>query len=82
MAVASSPGFLLEVAALKTKLVQNERVQCESGCAIILALEGFAIWSTFPIVRDYLSGCSASSYHEARRIKNQFQSIDILQPPS
>jgi len=49
-----------------------KRVQDESGCTIILALKGFAMWSAFPIVREYLSGCSASSYNEARLAHERF----------
>lgn len=41
-------------------------VQQESGAKIILALKGFAMFSTFPLVRQYLHGTTASSLHEAR----------------
>ncbi|MCK7531654.1 MAG: hypothetical protein MZV63_11785 [Marinilabiliales bacterium] len=37
-----------------------------SGAEIILAFKGFAMWSVFPIVREYISGAAASSIHEAR----------------
>ncbi len=67
-----SPCFLLEVAKLKKNLELINHVQRESDCTIILALKGFAMWSTFPIVRDYLSGCSASSYNEARLAREHF----------
>ena len=41
-------------------------IQKEAGIQIILAFKGFAMWSTFGIVRDYLSGATASSLFEAR----------------
>jgi carboxynorspermidine decarboxylase len=47
-------------------------VQRETGCTIILALKGFAMWSAFPLVREYLPGCSASSYNEARLAREHF----------
>jgi carboxynorspermidine decarboxylase len=67
-----SPCYLLEAAKLRTNLQLIDRVQTESGCSIILALKGFAMWSSFPIVREYLSGCSASSYNEARLAREHF----------
>jgi len=67
-----SPCFLLEEKKLRDNLELIKRVQDESGCTIILALKGFAMWSAFPIVREYLSGCSASSYNEARLAHDRF----------
>jgi carboxynorspermidine decarboxylase len=67
-----SPCYLLEAARLRDNLELIDRVQRESGCTIILALKGFAMWSAFPMVHKYLSGCSASSYNEARLAREQF----------
>jgi carboxynorspermidine decarboxylase len=72
LADAPSPCYLLEAVKLRENLRLIERVQRESGCTIILALKGFAMWSSFPIVHKYLSGCSASSYNEARLAKAHF----------
>lgn len=69
---APSPCYLLEAAKLRANLDLIDRVQKASGCTIILALKGFAMWSSFPIVREYLSGCSASSYNEARLAREHF----------
>ena len=71
-AQAPSPSYLLELAKLRANLQLIDRVQQESDCTIILALKGFAMWSAFPMVREYLSGCSASSYNEARLAREQF----------
>jgi len=43
-----------------------KHVSIESGAEIILAFKGFAMWGVFPIVKEYISGASASSLHEAR----------------
>lgn len=37
----------------------------ESGAELILAFKGFAMWGVFPILKEYISGASASSLHEA-----------------
>ena len=69
---APSPCYLLELAKLRANLELIDRVQRETGCTIILALKGFAMWSAFPLVGEYLSGCSASSYNEARLARERF----------
>ncbi len=61
-----SPCFVLEERLLRNNLQLIDRVQREAGVQIILAFKGFAMWSAFPIVREYLSGATASSLHEAR----------------
>ena len=43
-----------------------QRVQAATGIDIILALKGFSMWSTFPLVAKYLQGCTASSVWEAK----------------
>ncbi len=67
-----SPCFVLEAAKLRANLELIARVQRESDCTIILALKGFSMWSAFPLIREYLSGCSASSYNEARLAHDHF----------
>jgi carboxynorspermidine decarboxylase len=67
-----SPCYLLDAAKLRQNLQLIDQVQQQSGCRIILALKGFAMWSAFPMVREYLAGCSASSYNEARLAKTHF----------
>ena len=61
-----APCFVLEEALLRRNLQLIDAVQQAAGVTIILAFKGFAMWSTFPIVREYLSGATASSLHEAR----------------
>ncbi|MBK7938446.1 MAG: carboxynorspermidine decarboxylase [Lewinellaceae bacterium] len=61
-----SPCFVLEEARLRKNLELISRVQNEAGVQIILAFKGFAMWSAFPVVREYVHGATASSLHEAR----------------
>lgn len=68
-----SPCFVLDEARLKRNLEVLEYVQKESGAKIILAFKGFAMWSTFDLVRQYLPGATASSLHEAMLAKHEFQ---------
>lgn len=61
-----SPCFVLEEVRLRRNLEVIHRVQREAGVEIILAFKGFAMWSAFPVVREYVKGATASSLHEAR----------------
>ncbi len=61
-----TPMYICEEALLEKNLQLMEYVQRESGAKIILALKGFAMWSTFDLVGHYLYGCTASGLHEAR----------------
>ena len=61
-----SACFVLEEAKLRRNLEIMQRVQNESGAHIILALKGFAMFSTFPLIKQYLHGTTASSLYEAR----------------
>jgi carboxynorspermidine decarboxylase len=61
-----SPTFVLEEKLLRQNLELINWVQKEAGIEIILAFKGFAMWSAFPLVREYLKGATASSLFEAR----------------
>jgi carboxynorspermidine decarboxylase len=61
-----SPSFVLDEELLRKNLTLINRVQQEAGIEIILAFKGFAMWSAFPVVREYVKGATASSLNEAR----------------
>lgn len=61
-----SPCFVLDEKSLRRNLELINRVQQEAGVSVILAFKGFAMWSAFPMVRQYLHGATASSLNEAR----------------
>jgi carboxynorspermidine decarboxylase len=61
-----SPAFVLDEKLLRKNLELIDRVQKEAGIEVILAFKGFAMWSAFPLVREYVSGATASSLYEAR----------------
>ncbi|ADV66566.1 carboxynorspermidine decarboxylase [Deinococcus maricopensis] len=60
-----SPAFVLDERRLLRNLELIKRVQDESGARMIVAFKGFAMWSTFDTVRDYVYGATASSLNEA-----------------
>lgn len=61
-----SPCYVIDEERLRRNLELIKQVAQASGAEIILAFKGFAMWSVFPIVREYISGAAASSIHEAR----------------
>ncbi|MCP5538242.1 MAG: carboxynorspermidine decarboxylase [Akkermansiaceae bacterium] len=61
-----SPCFLLDESLLANNLELLDHVQRESGGTIILALKGFAMWSSFPQISRVLAGTTASSLSEAK----------------
>ena len=66
-----SPCFVLNIESLKANLEILNLVQKEAGVKIICALKGYAFWHTFPMLKDYLSGATASSLNEARLIVDE-----------
>jgi len=65
-----SPCFVLEEELLRKNLQLIDSVQKSAGCTIILALKGFSMYSAFPIVKEYLSGATASSLNEIKLIND------------
>jgi carboxynorspermidine decarboxylase len=61
-----TPYYIVDIGRLRQNLAILADVQRRSGCKILLALKGFAMWSVFPVVREYLVGTTASSVYEAR----------------
>jgi carboxynorspermidine decarboxylase len=68
-----TPAYICEENLLEHNLKILDYVQKQSGAKIILALKGFAMWSTFPLVSKYLKGCTASGLHEARLANEEFK---------
>ncbi|MGM0621834.1 MAG: carboxynorspermidine decarboxylase [Bacteroidota bacterium] len=76
-----SPAFVLEEKLLRKNLELIDWVQKETGVEIILAFKGFAMWSAFPLVRQYLKGATASSLNEARLCYEEMKTLAHLYSP-
>ncbi|MHB9141837.1 MAG: type III PLP-dependent enzyme domain-containing protein, partial [Paludibacter sp.] len=61
-----SPCYVLDEVAFRKNLALIKSVKERAGVEIILAFKAFAMWSVFPIVREYISYSTASSLAEAR----------------
>lgn len=61
-----SPSFVLDEKLLIHNLELLNKIQQNAQIKILCAFKGFAMWSTFPLLKKYLSGATASSLHEAK----------------
>ena len=67
-----SPCFVLEETKLRKNLTLIKRVATDADVTIILALKGFAMYSVFDIVKEYLPGTTASSLNELKLAHEEF----------
>lgn len=70
-----SPCYVLDESLLRKNLEIISHVQREAGVEIIMAFKGFAMWSVFPLVREYIKGATASSAYEARLAVDEMKSL-------
>ncbi|MDR0530013.1 MAG: carboxynorspermidine decarboxylase [Bacteroidales bacterium OttesenSCG-928-I14] len=61
-----SPAYVIEEKLLRKNLSLIKSVQEQAGIKIILAFKAFAMWKSFPIIREYVNYSAASSAWEAR----------------
>lgn len=61
-----SPCYVIEEELLRNNLALIKSVKERAGVNIILAFKAFALWKTFPIIREYIPYSTASSVWEAQ----------------
>ena len=61
-----SPCFVMEEELLRKNLSLIKSVKDRTGVNIILAFKAFAMWKSFPIIREYVPYSTASSVFEAQ----------------
>ncbi len=61
-----SPCYVLDEKKLICNIKTLRDIADDAGATVLLTLKGFAMWSVFPLLRQYLDGFAASSLHEAR----------------
>ena len=67
-----TPYWQLETALLEKNLEILAMVKKRANVKILLALKGYALWQSFPLVSKYLDGCCASGLHEAKLSHEKF----------
>lgn len=61
-----SPCYVMEEALLRRNLELIKSVKDRAGVEIILAFKAFALWKSFPIIKEYIQHSTASSVAEAQ----------------
>lgn len=61
-----TPCYVVEEQLLRKNLEVLRSVMDQTGCEILLAQKAFSMYSTYPLIGEYLSGTTASSLFEAR----------------
>lgn len=72
LAEVQTPMYIVEENLLRGNLSLIRDVAQRAGIEIILAFKAFALWKTFPIIREYISSTTASSLSEARLAYEEF----------
>ena len=66
-----SPCYILSEEALLANLQLLNLVEQEANVSIICALKGMSFWRSFPLIKQYLAGATASSLNEAQLISEE-----------
>lgn len=61
-----TPCYVIDEGALRRNLEILKRVREESGCKILLAQKAYSAFATYPLIAQYIDGCTASGLYEAR----------------
>lgn len=67
-----TPYFEVDEAALIRNLELLKQVSQACGCKILLAQKAFSMYAVYPLLRNYLSGTTASGLYEARLGREKF----------
>ena len=61
-----TPCYVIEEYRLKKNLELLQVVKERAGCKILLAQKAYSAFATYPLIAEYLDGCTASGLYEAR----------------
>ncbi len=67
-----NPCYIIDEKLLRKNLELIKSVAEEADVEIILAFKSFAMWKSFPVFREYVDYCTASSLFEAQLAVEEF----------
>lgn len=62
----ATPSYIVDEGKLKSNLEILKSVIERTGCRILLAQKCFSMYAVYPLIGEYISGCTASGLYEAR----------------
>lgn len=77
-----SPCYVMEEKLLRRNLSLIRQVKESAGVNIILAFKAFALWKSFPIIKEYIPYSTASSKYEARLAFEEMGSLAHTYSPA
>lgn len=77
----NSPAYIIDLDRLTKNLTILKRIQDESKAKILLATKAYSCFATFPLISEYLAGCTASSLHELMLAHEHFKKENHIFSP-
>lgn len=76
-----TPVYIVDESVLRQNLEVFKSIKDQTGCSIILALKAYSTYATFPLMSQYLDGCTSSSLNEAILGHEEFgKAVHIYSP--
>lgn len=66
MNTLNTPVYVVQEGKLRENLKLLKSLREETGVRILLAQKAFSMFRVYPLIGEYLDGCTASGYYEAR----------------
>lgn len=64
--IVETPCYVIDEKKLRANLEILREVRQRAGCKILLAQKAFSAFAVYPLIAEYLDGCTASGIFEAR----------------
>ncbi len=61
-----TPCYVIDEKRLRENLEILKSVKERAGCKVLLAQKAYSAFATYPLIAEYLDGCTASGLYEAR----------------
>ena len=76
-----TPCYLTDARLLQKNTALLKQIQQRTGCKILLAQKAFSMFSAYPLIRDDLSGTTASGLFEAKLGREHFgKEVHVFSP--
>ena len=77
-----TPSYIIDESLLEKNLRVFDSLTKKTGCLVLLATKAFSMYHEYPLISQYLSGTSNSSYHEAKLSFEEFGKETHLYSPA
>ena len=77
-----TPAYIIDGVQLEKNLSLLRQVEVASGAKILLAQKCYSIYQTYPLISNYLSGCTASGLYEARLAHEEMRKENHIFSPA